>query len=137
GAIASARAQTVREIEILVVDDGSTDETPAVLAAIDDPRLRIIRHEVNGGVARTRNTAIARGRGEWLAFLDDDNEWAPEYLERQLALAARNPRADVVYCRGQRHGGTRSHDVIMPAVVPEGWGLSQLGPGWVPPLSCP
>ena len=100
-AIRSALAQTVGDFELIVVDDGSADDTPAVLAAVGDPRLRIARHERNQGISRTRNTALGLVRGEWIAFLDDDNEWTPDYLERQLALAAARPEADVVYCRAR------------------------------------
>ena len=135
-ALASVQAQTIRDIEILVVDDGSTDETPAVLAGIDDARLRIVRLEENRGVSRARNTAIERARGEWLAFLDDDNEWAPDYLARQLARAARGPGADVVYCRARRQGGTRSHDGIMPEVIRDGRVFRHLVRGWMPMISC-
>src|SRR5687768_12700264 len=86
-AIRSAASQTFVDTEILVVADGSTDETPDVLAAVDDPRLRRLRHDRNEGISRTRNTAIRLARGEWIAFLDDDNEWAPDYLDRQLTFA--------------------------------------------------
>jgi glycosyltransferase involved in cell wall biosynthesis len=98
-AIRSALAQTAGDFELIVVDDGSGDDTQAVLAAVSDSRLRIARHERNHGISRTRNTALRLARGEWIAFLDDDNEWVPEYLERQLALAAARPEAGVVYCR--------------------------------------
>jgi glycosyltransferase involved in cell wall biosynthesis len=100
-AIRSASAQTFDDIEMLVVDDGSTDETPDVLAAVDDRRLRRVRHDRNQGISRARNTAIRLARGEWIAFLDDDNEWAPDYLARQLAFAASEPDAGVVYCRAR------------------------------------
>ena len=96
-AIRSALAQTFEDFELLVVDDGSSDATPEVLAAVSDARLRRVRHERNFGVSRTRNTALGLARGEWLAYLDDDNEWAPDYLERQLAFAASQPAAGVVY----------------------------------------
>ena len=135
-ALASARAQTVRDIEILVVDDGSTDETPALLAGIDDARLRVVRLERNGGVSRARNTAIERARGGWLAFLDDDNEWAPDYLARQLACAARHPEADVVYCRAWRRAGRGGHEGIIPEVMREGRVFPYLLRRWVPLMSC-
>src|SRR5882672_7023255 len=93
-AIRSALAQTFEDFELLVVDDGSTDATPEVLAGVNDGRLRRVRHERNHGISRTRNTSLGLARGEWLAFLDDDNEWAPDYLERQLAFAASRPGAD-------------------------------------------
>jgi glycosyltransferase involved in cell wall biosynthesis len=135
-AIASVLAQTFRDIEILVVDDGSTDATPDVLGRLEDRRLRIIRREANGGISRARNTAIAWARGEWLAFLADDNEWAPDYLSRQLAVAASRPGADVVYCRAWRRDGRMGNDGLMPEVVREGRVFRHLVRGWMPLLSC-
>jgi hypothetical protein len=87
-ALRSALNQTVRDIEVIVVDDGSRDETPVQLAAIDDPRVVVLRSARSEGVARARNAALARARGRWIAFLDDDDLWAPWKLERQLAVAA-------------------------------------------------
>jgi len=135
-ALASVLTQTFTDIEILVVDDGSTDATPEVLARVEDRRLRIVRLEQNGGISRARNTAIARARGEWLAFLDDDNEWAPDYLERQLALATARPDADVVYCRAQRRDARTGHDPILPAAIREGRVVRHLLRGWLPLMSC-
>jgi glycosyltransferase involved in cell wall biosynthesis len=134
-ALASARAQTVRDIEILVIDDGSTDETPTVLAGVEDRRVRVVRLERNGGISRARNTAIRLARGEWVAFHDDDNEWAPQYLVRQLECASRHPGAGVIYCRAWRQGGTRAHDVITPEVMREGWVFAHLARGWMPLIS--
>lgn len=135
-AVASARAQTFEDIEILVVDDGSTDATPDVLRRIDDRRLRVLRLERNGGISRARNIAIAEARGEWLAFLADDNEWAPDYLSRQLALAAARPGVDVVYCRTWRRDGRMGNDGIMPEVVRQGRVFQHVLRGWMPLLSC-
>jgi glycosyltransferase involved in cell wall biosynthesis len=135
-AIASVLAQTFEDIEILVVDDGSTDATPQVLGRIDDRRLRVIRLDRNGGISRTRNTAIALARGEWLAFLADDNEWAPDYLSRLLALAASRPGADVVYCRAWRRDGRLGNDGAMPEVIREGRVFRHLLRGWMPVISC-
>jgi glycosyltransferase involved in cell wall biosynthesis len=135
-AIASVRAQTFEDFEILVVDDGSTDATPEVLARIDDHRMRLVRLEQNGGISRSRNTAIALARGEWVAFLADDNEWAPEYLSRQLAVAAARPGADVVYCRTWRRDGRIGNDGVMPEVVRDGRVFRHVVRGWMPLLSC-
>ena len=88
--IGSALAQTITDLEVIVVDDGSTDATPAVIKSISDSRLRLVERS-NGGVAAARNTGIAAARGEWIAFLDADDIWLPTKLERQLVLMQEHP----------------------------------------------
>jgi glycosyltransferase involved in cell wall biosynthesis len=83
--IESVLHQTYRDLEVIVVDDGSTDETVQVLRAFKD-RI-VLRSQPNGGVARARNAGARIATGEWLAFLDADDLWLPEKLERQLELA--------------------------------------------------
>jgi glycosyltransferase involved in cell wall biosynthesis len=83
-------------LEVIVVDDGSTDETPARLAEVKDPRLRVLRHDASRGVAAARNAALATARGGWIAFLDDDDLWAPTKLRQQLS-AAEEAQAAWVY----------------------------------------
>jgi glycosyltransferase involved in cell wall biosynthesis len=83
-AIDSALFQTLSPFEVIVIDDGSTDETPVVLRAYDDdPRITMIRQS-NQGVAAARNAGAARARGDYLAFLDADDIWLPEKLKLQL-----------------------------------------------------
>jgi len=82
-------AQHDAKLEVIVVDDASTDDTREWLAAATDPRLRVITHDVPRGVSAARNDAIDVATGGWVAFLDDDDFWAPTYLSRQLAHAAR------------------------------------------------
>lgn len=98
-AIDSALNQTYRDIELIVVDDGSDDGTSEMIERIPDPRVRLVRHRRPQGVARARNAGIAIARGEWVAFLDNDDEWLPEKLERQLALVEQeDPGVAAVYC---------------------------------------
>jgi glycosyltransferase involved in cell wall biosynthesis len=88
-AVASVEAQTFRDLEILVVDDGSTDNTPDVLALLEG--VRVLRHPTRRGVAAARNLGAAAARGEWLAFLDSDDLWLPEKLARQMAYLEERP----------------------------------------------
>lgn len=83
-AIDSVLAQTYQHFEIIIVDDASTDDTQAVVQAIGDRRIRYLRHERNQGGASARNTGIDAASGEFVAFLDSDDVWLPEKLERQL-----------------------------------------------------
>jgi glycosyltransferase involved in cell wall biosynthesis len=76
-------------VDVVVVDDGSNDETQAGLASLDRADLRVVRHDVSRGVAAARNTGLAYARGEWLAFLDDDDIWSPHKLRTQIDLAVK------------------------------------------------
>jgi glycosyltransferase involved in cell wall biosynthesis len=87
------------ELEVVIVDDGSSDETAERLAALGDRRVRPIRLETRRHVAATRNAGIAAAKGEWIAFLDDDDLWAPNKLRAQLGAAAAR-QADFAWCSG-------------------------------------
>lgn len=86
----SALAQAVSQIEVIVVDDGSTDDTAAVVGGNPDPRVRLVQR-ANGGVASARNAGIELAQGEWVAFLDADDIWLAHKLERQLQLMSALP----------------------------------------------
>lgn len=88
-ALRSACHQTYRDLEIIVVDDASRDDTAGVVQALGDSRIRYLRHETNRGGAATRNTGIRAARGEYMAFLDDDDMWEPDKTAVQLALMQR------------------------------------------------
>lgn len=96
-AIESVRAQTFADWELIVVDDGSTDETAEILGALSDPRIRVLRIAHSGTTSIGRNAGIRVAKGEWVAFLDSDDLWLPEKLERQLALMAAQPACDWSY----------------------------------------
>lgn len=83
-ALPSALGQRDVDHEVIVVDDGSSDETPGRLAELGESRLRVLRHDTSLGVSRARNTGIAAARGEWIAFLDDDDLWSPYKLRTQI-----------------------------------------------------
>jgi glycosyltransferase involved in cell wall biosynthesis len=89
-------AQEDVAIEVIVVDDGSTDETATLLSDYEDERLRVVRLAERHGVARARNVGIGEAQGQWLAFVDDDDLWAPHKLKWQLE-AAREAGADFAY----------------------------------------
>jgi glycosyltransferase involved in cell wall biosynthesis len=91
-AVASVLEQTLPVLEVVVVDDGSTDETAEIVGSIEDSRVRVISRP-NGGPAAARNTGIAAARGDYIGFLDSDDLWLPGYVERATALlsSAENP----------------------------------------------
>jgi len=82
--IESILAQTYDQFEIIVVDDGSTDDTMQLLSEFNDPRIRIVKHEVNKGVTAAKNTGLNNIRGEWFTILDSDDEIIPEALELMM-----------------------------------------------------
>lgn len=98
-AIESVLAQTCADWELVIVDDGSTDDTAAIAAAFGDARITLMR-QANAGEAAARNTALSRARGTWLAFLDADDAYLPHHLETALGYLERHPGCDAVYTDG-------------------------------------
>jgi glycosyltransferase involved in cell wall biosynthesis len=94
-AIASIAAQTLQPTEIIVIDDGSKDDTRAVVESLNHPKLRYV-YQNNAGVSAARNTALEQATGDFIAFLDADDRWRPPMLEQQAALLASDPR--MVFC---------------------------------------
>lgn len=88
--IDSVLAQTYTEWELLIVDDGSTDETEQIVFGYTDPRIRYLHNPRTVGAALTRNTALREARGSYIAFLDADDVWMPTKLERQIAFMEQN-----------------------------------------------
>lgn len=100
-AIASARAQTVPPLEIIVVDDASGDETAAVAQEAGGAGLRLVRLAARQGAAAARNRAVQEARGDLVAFLDADDTWEAVKTERQLAVMAAHPAMTFCACRAR------------------------------------
>ncbi len=89
--ITSVLAQTYPNWELIIVDDCSTDDTDAVIRPyLADDRIRYIKNEKNSGAAVSRNRALREAKGKWIAFLDSDDLWLPEKLEKQIAFMEKN-----------------------------------------------
>ena len=88
--INSVLKQTYTNWEIIIVDDCSTDNTDEVVASFKDERIKYIKNEKNSGAAVSRNRALREAKGKWIAFLDSDDIWLPEKLEKQIAFMENN-----------------------------------------------
>ena len=113
-AVWSVLTQRFRDLELIVVDDGSTDDTAARLAAVGDPRLQVImgRH---AGVSAARNLGVAKASGDLVAFLDSDDLWHPDKLACEVAFLTHHPEVDAVFTDlEKRHG-----DQVFPSFMRE------------------
>ena len=119
-AVKSALAQTFQDWELLIIDDDSSDNTEEVVRSFQDSRIRYIKHQQNQGPAASRNTGIrAASRSKYLAYLDDDDEWLPEKLEKQLEVFRRGePSLGIVGC-GRLNHTRRGFKEVLPKV--SGW----------------
>jgi glycosyltransferase involved in cell wall biosynthesis len=95
-ALDSILTQTLEELELIVVDDGSTDSTPDILASYDDPRMRVLRNAENAGVSRSVNRGFLEARGRFVARQDDDDVSEPDRLSRQLNFLETHPSVGLV-----------------------------------------
>jgi glycosyltransferase involved in cell wall biosynthesis len=115
-AVTSALDQSYADLEVIVVDDGSTDATPQVLEAVAsaraDPRLRVITR-INGGLSAARNTGIAAARGEFIGFLDGDDVWCPTKAERHVEHLLKDDKIGISFSYAEylTHDGKRTHKI--------------------------
>jgi len=98
-AVHSVLNQTYQDFEYIVVDDASTDNTEEVIKGFKDERIKYIKHEKNRGPSAARNTGIKAAKGEYIGFLDSDDEWLPEQAEKQVSKFLESPdNVGVIYC---------------------------------------
>ena len=97
-AIDSVLSQTYGDLELIIISDGSTDTTSETVASYSDPRIRYFKHDTSRGASAARNTGLRASRGDFIAFLDDDDEWTRDRLEIQLpVLEDSSPDVGLVY----------------------------------------
>lgn len=97
-ALESVFKQSFKNLEVIVVDDASSDDTQGMLQQMTDPRLITIKNSKNAGVSYSRNKGIEASRGDYIAFLDSDDQWQKRKLEKQIAFLESFPHFDLVHC---------------------------------------
>lgn len=120
-AIESVLRQSVEDLELLIVDDGSTDDTRALLDAVTDPRLRVLRQE-HRGISAAMNAGLREAKGVYVARLDSDDVWFADLLARSVEVLDASPEIGVVYSRAQAmsaDGTPREHYLGLPLRFPD------------------
>jgi glycosyltransferase involved in cell wall biosynthesis len=117
-AVQSALDQTYENLDVIVVIDGKDAATANALTALNDPRVRYIELAESLGGSEARNVGVREAPGEWIAFLDDDDEWMPSKIVKQIALAQTAPKSDFTVIACRVIGRTPSRDYIWPTRFP-------------------
>jgi glycosyltransferase involved in cell wall biosynthesis len=125
-AVRGVLLQSYPNLELIVVDDASTDASPMIVEAIDDPRLRLIRHDVNQGAAAARNTGVSAAKGDLIAFQDSDDNWFPEKLDVQMSHFCGLPKnyvavfcTKIIYGRSIDRKGRKTYGTRHASCVPD------------------
>lgn len=113
-AVKSLQQQTYENIEIIIVDDCSTDNTAETVERMDDGRILYVKHDVNRGGSEARNTGLMHATGSYIGFLDSDDQWQPDKLERQLAVFREEPEIGVVYTGMKVYQGSYLVKEVIP-----------------------
>jgi glycosyltransferase involved in cell wall biosynthesis len=116
-AVRSALAQTYADLEVIVIIDGPDHETETALQEVHDPRLRVIALSSAVGAGQSRNLAVQAAHGDWIAFLDDDDEWLPEKIDLQMSRAINSPFHFPIVS-SQLLARTSAYEVVWPRTQP-------------------
>ena len=133
--ISSVLGQSFPDFELIIVDDGSNDETRAILDRLKDERIRVI-HQTNGGVARSRNTGIEAACGKYIALLDHDDLWHKDKLARQKQILDENIDTVLVYSPVEPFGKSETIQIPAYAEVGSNAFLSELEQNRIHSTSC-
>jgi glycosyltransferase involved in cell wall biosynthesis len=118
-AIASVLSQSYRNLELIIIDDGSTDSTEEIVKGYSDARIRYYKQDLNKGGSAARNVGIKSARGEMVAFQDSDDEWLPDKLERQVRKFSEvGDDVGVIYC-GYESVFERTNEVVSSSIPDE------------------
>jgi len=119
-AIQSVLDQTYQNFELIIVDDGSTDDTEKLVKSFNSEKIRYIRHGENKGPSAARNTGIQSAKGDYIAFQDSDDEWMPEKLEKQIrAFETASPAVGIVYTGRYRIINNKKEYLPLAGVTPK------------------
>ncbi len=121
-AVKSVLAQSFEDYEIVIVNDRSTDNTEEVVRSFKDPRIRHVVNDRSKGLSGARNAGIFQSRGEWVAFLDDDDHWLPHKLEAVCALLQKEgPEVGLVYTGHATYDFDKKKEIEVIVPEKEGW----------------
>lgn len=121
-ALRSIFSQSIEDYEVIVVDDGSTDGSDKIVEIVGDKHIRLIRQE-HGGVSKARNRGISESHGEWVSFLDADDEWKPDFLSTCETLRTAFPKADVLATAYERERNGNTSAIRVSHLKTKGNGL--------------
>jgi glycosyltransferase involved in cell wall biosynthesis len=118
-ALESVQKQTYTQWRAVIVDNNSSDDTAAAILALNDPKMELVRHATNLGPSGGRNTGISRAQTPWIAFLDSDDIWKPEFLEVVMDQALKHPEVSLFSARSELFRDSDRGGVKEVGVTPE------------------